>query len=124
MGVEVETITPGDGSTFPKKGQTCVVHYVGKLTQLLQSYLCSFFSGSLTDGRKFDSSRDRGKPFKFKIGKQEVIRGWDEGVAQMSVGQRAKLTCTPDFAYGSKGHPGIIPPNATLIFDVELIGLE
>uniref|UniRef100_A0A672LWL8 peptidylprolyl isomerase n=1 Tax=Sinocyclocheilus grahami TaxID=75366 RepID=A0A672LWL8_SINGR len=79
---------------------------------------------SLTDGRKFDSSRDRGKPFKFKIGKQEVIRGWDEGVAQMSVGQRAKLTCTPDFAYGSKGHPGIIPPNATLIFDVELIGLE
>ncbi|RXN12652.1 sodium-dependent lysophosphatidylcholine symporter 1-like protein [Labeo rohita] len=95
-------------STFPKKGQTCVVHYVG----------------SLTDGRKFDSSRDRGKPFKFKIGKQEVIRGWDEGVAQMSVGQRAKLTCTPDFAYGSKGHPGIIPPNATLIFDVELIGLE
>uniref|UniRef100_A0A672LTD0 peptidylprolyl isomerase n=1 Tax=Sinocyclocheilus grahami TaxID=75366 RepID=A0A672LTD0_SINGR len=96
------------GSTFPKKGQTCVVHYVG----------------SLTDGRKFDSSRDRGKPFKFKIGKQEVIRGWDEGVAQMSVGQRAKLTCTPDFAYGSKGHPGIIPPNATLIFDVELIGLE
>ncbi|TSL97339.1 Sodium-dependent lysophosphatidylcholine symporter 1-A [Bagarius yarrelli] len=108
MGVEVETITPGDGSTFPKKGQTCVVHYVG----------------SLTNGHTFDSSRDRGKPFKFKIGKQEVIRGWDEGVAQMSVGQRAKLTCTPDFAYGSKGHPGIIPPNATLIFDVELLGLE
>ncbi|KAL1269290.1 hypothetical protein QQF64_031579 [Cirrhinus molitorella] len=71
MGVEVETITPGDGSTYPKKGQTCIVHYVG----------------SLTDGHKFDSSRDRGKPFKFKIGKQEVIRGWDEGVAQMSVGQ-------------------------------------
>ncbi|KAF4070514.1 hypothetical protein AMELA_G00286300 [Ameiurus melas] len=86
MGVEVETITPGDGSTFPKKGQTCVVHYVG----------------SLTNGHTFDSSRDRGKPFKFKIGKQEVIRGWDEGVAQMSVGQRAKLTCTPDFAYGNK----------------------
>uniref|UniRef100_A0A9J7Y8L2 peptidylprolyl isomerase n=2 Tax=Cyprinus carpio TaxID=7962 RepID=A0A9J7Y8L2_CYPCA len=84
MGVEIETITPGDGRTFPKKGQTCVVHYVG----------------SLTDGRKFDSSRDRDKPFKFKIGKQEVIRGWEEGIAQMSVGQRAKLTCSPDFAYG------------------------
>ncbi|CAB1329946.1 unnamed protein product [Coregonus sp. 'balchen'] len=108
MGVEIETITPGDGQTFPKKGQTCVVHYVG----------------SLTDGTKFDSSRDRGKPFKFKIGKQEVIRGWEEGVGQMSVGQRATLTCTPDFAYGSKGHPGIIPPNSTLIFDVELMGLE
>uniref|UniRef100_A0A8C1IUH4 peptidylprolyl isomerase n=1 Tax=Cyprinus carpio TaxID=7962 RepID=A0A8C1IUH4_CYPCA len=100
MGVEVETITPGDGKMHHR------------------------WNRSLTDGRKFDSSRDRGKPFKFKIGKQEVIRGWDEGVAQMSVGQRAKLTCTPDFAYGSKGHPGIIPPNATLIFDVELIGLE
>ncbi|XP_029911986.1 FKBP prolyl isomerase 1Ab [Myripristis murdjan] len=108
MGVEIETITPGDGRTFPKKGQTCVVHYVG----------------SLTDGRKFDSSRDRDKPFKFKIGKQEVIRGWEEGVGQMSVGQRAKLTCSPDFAYGHKGHPGIIPPNATLIFDVELLRLE
>ncbi|MEQ2239405.1 Peptidyl-prolyl cis-trans isomerase fkbp1a, partial [Ilyodon furcidens] len=108
MGVEIETITPGDGRTFPKKGQTCVVHYVG----------------SLTDGRKFDSSRDRDKPFRFKIGKQEVIRGWEEGVVQMSVGQRAKLTCTPDYAYGNKGHPGIIPPNATLIFDVELLGLE
>ncbi|KAI2649861.1 Peptidyl-prolyl cis-trans isomerase FKBP1A [Labeo rohita] len=147
MGVEIETITPGDGKinlirllsfkvayyyklhafnsiilllclcssriactgrTFPKKGQTVVVHYVG----------------SLTDGRKFDSSRDRDKPFKFKIGKQEVIRGWEEGIAQMSVGQRAKLTCSPDFAYGNKGHPGIIPPNATLIFDVELLSLE
>ncbi|CAI5646601.1 unnamed protein product [Oreochromis niloticus] len=106
MGVEIETITPG--RTFPKKGQTCVVHYVG----------------SLTDGRKFDSSRDRDKPFRFKIGKQEVIRGWEEGVVQMSVGQRAKLTCSPDYAYGNKGHPGIIPPNATLIFDVELLGLE
>ncbi|KAM4570986.1 FKBP prolyl isomerase 1Ab [Fundulus heteroclitus] len=108
MGVEIETIKPGDGRTFPKKGQTCVVHYVG----------------TLTDGTKFDSSRDRDKPFRFKIGRQEVIRGWDEGVAQMSVGQRAKLTCSPDYAYGSKGHPGIIPPNTTLIFDVELIYLE
>ncbi|TDH10256.1 hypothetical protein EPR50_G00073050 [Perca flavescens] len=69
MGVEIETITPGDGRTFPKKGQRVVVHYVG----------------TLADGKVFDSSRSRGKPFKFKIGHQEVIRGWEEGVAQMSV---------------------------------------
>jgi len=108
MGVEVQTIQEGDGSTYPKTGQTVVVHY----------------TGTLADGSKFDSSRDRGKPFKFKIGKGEVIKGWDVGVAQMSVGQRARLVCSPDFAYGSKGHPGIIPPNATLTFDVELIRLE
>uniref|UniRef100_A0A8D0FM49 peptidylprolyl isomerase n=1 Tax=Strix occidentalis caurina TaxID=311401 RepID=A0A8D0FM49_STROC len=96
------------GRTFPKRGQTCVVHY----------------TGMLEDGKKFDSSRDRNKPFKFVMGKQEVIRGWEEGVAQMSVGQRAKMTISPDYAYGSTGHPGIIPPNATLIFDVELMKLE
>ncbi|KAL4708661.1 hypothetical protein ACJJTC_008187 [Scirpophaga incertulas] len=108
MGVSVETIRPGDGSTYPKPGQTVVVHY----------------TGTLINGQKFDSSRDRGKPFKFKIGKGEVIRGWDEGVARMSMGERAKLTCTSDYAYGRQGHPGVIPPDATLIFDVELIGLE
>ncbi|XP_061560754.1 peptidyl-prolyl cis-trans isomerase FKBP1B isoform X2 [Phyllopteryx taeniolatus] len=97
MGVEVETISPGDGSTFPKKGQTCVVHYIGMLQ----------------NGKKFDSSRDRNKPFKFKIGRNE-----------MSLGQRVKLTCTPDVAYGLTGHPGVIPPNATLVFDVELLKLE
>ncbi|XP_048956552.1 peptidyl-prolyl cis-trans isomerase FKBP1A isoform X1 [Canis lupus baileyi] len=80
--------------------------------------------GMLEDGKKFDSSRDRNKPFKFMLGKQEVIRGWEEGVAQMSVGQRAKLTISPDYAYGATGHPGIIPPNATLVFDVELLKLE
>lgn len=108
MGVQVETISPGDGRTFPKRGQTCVVHY----------------TGMLEDGKKFDSSRDRNKPFKFMLGKQEVIRGWEEGVAQMSVGQRAKLTISPDYAYGATGHPGIIPANATLVFDVELLKLE
>jgi len=102
------TIKEGDGRTFPKTGQTVVVHY----------------TGTFTNGEKFDSSRDRGKEFRFKIGRSEVIKGWDEGVAQMSVGQRAKLTCSPDYAYGARGHPGIILPNSTLIFDVELIKVE
>lgn len=108
MGVEVQTIKPGDGSTYPRNGQTVVVHY----------------TGTLENGTKFDSSRDRGKPFKFKIGKGEVIKGWDQGVARMSLGERANLICSPDFAYGSRGHPGVIPPNATLKFDVELLGFE
>ncbi|KAL7298577.1 hypothetical protein TKK_0008349 [Trichogramma kaykai] len=91
MGVSVEVISPGDGSTYPKTGQTVVVHY----------------TGTLTNGKKFDSSRDRGTPFKFKIGKGEVIKGWDQGVAQMSVGERARLTCPPEVAYGPRGHPGV-----------------
>lgn len=82
------------------------------------------YVGTLDNGKEFDSSRKRGKPFKFTVGKGEVIRGWDEGVAQLSVGERAKLVCSPDYAYGSRGHPGIIPPNATLTFDVELLGIE
>lgn len=108
MGVTVDSKTPGDGKTFPKKGQTVVVHY----------------TGTLTNGNKFDSSRDRNKPFEFKIGVGQVIKGWDEGVAQMSVGERATLTCTPDYGYGAQGAGNVIPPNATLIFDVELIGLK
>ncbi|XP_069013859.1 peptidyl-prolyl cis-trans isomerase FKBP1A-like [Embiotoca jacksoni] len=106
MGVDVETIKPGDGTTFPQRGKTVSVHYVG----------------TLTNGKKFDSSRDRGEPFKFKLGAGQVIRGWDEGVAQMSLGQVAKLTCSPDYAYGSKGYLPIIPGNSTLIFEVELLG--
>ncbi|XP_044300203.1 peptidyl-prolyl cis-trans isomerase FKBP1B isoform X2 [Varanus komodoensis] len=78
----------------------------------------------LQNGKKFDSSRDRNKPFRFKLGRQEVIKGFEEGAAQMSLGQRAKLTCTPDMAYGTTGHPGVIPANATLIFDVELLRIE
>ncbi|GAU99728.1 hypothetical protein RvY_10684-2 [Ramazzottius varieornatus] len=108
MGVEIETIRPGDGKNFPKNGQTVNVHY----------------TGTLTDGKKFDSSRDRGQPFSFKLGEGQVIRGWDEGVAQMSLGQRAKLTCSPDYAYGAKGYPGLIPPNSVLIFDVELLSFN
>jgi len=106
MPVEIETLKEGDNSTFPRNGQTVTCHYV--LT--------------LTNGKKIDSSRDRGQPFKFKIGKGEVIQGWDEGVAKMSVGQRAKLTISADMGYGSQGVPGTIPPNSTLLFDVELMG--
>lgn len=108
MGVEIETTQAGDGTTFPSKGQTVVVHY----------------TGTLTDGTKFDSSRDRGTPFEFTLGVGQVIRGWDEGVAQLTVGQRANLTCSPDYAYGPRGYPGVIPPNATLIFDVELLAIR
>ncbi|GAB0489898.1 hypothetical protein MMPV_001124 [Pyropia vietnamensis] len=107
MGVQVETITPGDGRK-PPPGSTVKVHY----------------TGTLTNGNKFDSSRDRGEPFAFKIGKGQVIRAWDEGVAQMSVGQRAKLTCSPDYAYGDRGFPPVIPPASTLIFDVELLSFN
>merc|ERR1711872_897396 len=103
MGVEREVKKPGDGQTYAKKGQTVKVHY----------------TGTLTNGTKFDSSKDRGKPFTFKLGNGEVIKGWDEGVAQMTVGEHARLTYSPDYAYGTRGYPGVIPPNATLIFDVE-----
>jgi FK506-binding protein 1 len=108
MGVDIETLQAGDGSTFPKAGQRVTVHY----------------TGTLTDGTTFDSSRDRNEPFQFVIGVQQVIRGWDEGVAQMSVGQRAKLTCSSDYAYGPRGYPGVIPPDATLVFDVELLAVS
>ncbi|XP_055350359.1 peptidyl-prolyl cis-trans isomerase Fkbp12-like [Paramacrobiotus metropolitanus] len=107
-GVQVDTITNGDGTNFPQTGQTVTVHY----------------TGTLTDGTKFDSSRDRNQPFSFHIGQGEVIKGWDEGVAQMSLGQRAKLTISSDYGYGQAGIPGVIPPDSTLIFDVELLGIQ
>lgn len=108
MGVTIETTTAGDGNRFPKKGNTVIVHYTGRLT----------------DGTVFDSSRTRGQPFSFSIGMGQVIRGWDEGVAQLSVGQQAFLTCTADYAYGARGYPGLIPPNATLVFEVELLEIR
>merc|ERR1712018_449873 len=108
MGVDKQVIKPGDGVNFPKKGDRLSMHY----------------TGTLTNGKKFDSSRDRGKPFEFQIGQGNVIKGWDEGVAKMSKGQRAKLTCSPDYAYGERGYPGVIPQNATLIFDVEFLGIK
>ncbi|KAF5095358.1 hypothetical protein D0Z03_001853 [Geotrichum reessii] len=99
MGVKIDRISPGDGKTFPAKGDVVSIHYVG----------------TLESGKKFDSSRDRGQPFQVPIGVGHVIRGWDEGVPQLSVGEKAKLTITGDYAYGDRGFPGVIPPNATLI---------
>ncbi|WRT67000.1 FK506-binding protein 1 [Kwoniella shivajii] len=105
MGVTVESISSGDGKTFPKPGDQVTIHYVG----------------TLLDGSKFDSSRDRGSPFVCRIGQGQVIKGWDEGVPQLSVGQKANLICTPDYAYGARGFPPVIPANATLKFEVELL---
>jgi FKBP-type peptidyl-prolyl cis-trans isomerase len=82
------------------------------------------YTGRLTDGTKFDSSLDRGQPFAFKLGAGMVIRGWDQGVAGMKVGGKRKLTIPPHLAYGERGFPGAIPPNATLVFDVELVGVR
>jgi len=108
MGVEIAVQKEGDKATFPQKGQTVTVHY----------------TGTLTNGQKFDSSRDRGQPFQFRLGLGQVIRGWDEGVARMSKGERSTLTISPDYGYGASGAGGVIPPNATLIFDVELIDMK
>lgn len=104
MPVKIDTLKEGTGVS-PKSGQKVQCHYV--LT--------------LENGTKVDSSRDRGKPFGFTLGKGEVIKGWEEGIARMTIGQRAKLTISPDLGYGSQGVKGTIPGNATLIFDVELL---
>ena len=83
------------------------------------------YTGWLTDGKKFDSSKDRGQPFQFPLGRGHVIEGWDQGVAGMKVGGKRKLTIPPELAYGARGTPGgPIPPNATLVFDVELVGVK
>jgi peptidylprolyl isomerase len=102
---------PGTGD-FPKPGQTCVMHYTGWLYQNGQK------------GSKFDSSVDRGKPFEFRIGQGQVIRGWDEGVATMKVGGKRTLIIPPELGYGARGAGGVIPPNATLLFEVELLGVK
>lgn len=104
-GVTKEIITPGKGWEKPEKEDQVEVHYVG----------------TLEDGTKFDSSRDRGDPFTFHLGKGEVIKGWDEGVATMKKGEKAILTCKPEYAYGASGSPPKIPENATLKFEVELL---
>jgi len=96
----------------PITGQTCVMHYTGWL----------YLNG--VKGKKFDSSLDRGQPFEFPIGRGRVIPGWDEGVATMKVGGKRTLVIPPDLGYGSRGAGGVIPPNATLIFDVELLDVK
>jgi FKBP-type peptidyl-prolyl cis-trans isomerase len=105
-GLQYEEMRVGTGATA-RSGQDVVVHY----------------TGWLTDGKKFDSSRDRGDPFTFGLGAGQVIAGWDEGVAGMQVGGQRKLTIPPRLGYGEFGAGGVIPPNATLVFEVELIDI-
>jgi peptidylprolyl isomerase len=106
-GLKYEDLKVGTGAT-PKTGQTVSVQY----------------TGTLENGTKFDSSRDRGVPFEFAIGTGQVIPGWDEGLSTMKVGGRRKLIIPPNLGYGAAGAGGVIPPNATLLFDVELVGVK
>ena len=110
-GLKITDTTVGTGAT-PETGQTCVMHYTGWLYE----------NGS--KGNKFDSSVDRGQPFEFAIGTGQVIGGWDEGVATMKVGGKRTLIIPPELGYGARGAGGVIPPNATLIFDVELLAVK
>lgn len=110
-GLQITDNTVGTGET-PKPGQICVMHYTGWLYE------------NGTKGKKFDSSVDRGTPFEFAIGKRQVIGGWDEGVATMKVGGKRTLIIPPQLGYGARGAGGVIPPNATLMFDVELLAVK
>lgn len=105
-GLQYEDLVEGTGA-MPQAGQSVAVHY----------------TGTLEDGTKFDSSLDRGKPFSFRIGVGQVIKGWDEGVMSMRVGGKRRLVIPADLGYGARGAGGVIPPNATLIFEVELISI-
>ena len=105
--LQIEDLVEGDGDS-PASGKSVSVHY----------------TGWLTDGTQFDSSVDRGSPFSFTIGKGQVIKGWDQGVMTMKVGGKRKLTIPPNLAYGDDGAGGIIPPGATLVFEVELLGVK
>ena len=108
MALKIDELTVGTGDTAAA-GQKVTVHYTGWLDQ----------NGA--KGAKFDSSKDRGDPFVFPLGQGHVIKGWDEGVAGMKVGGKRQLTIPPEMGYGSRGAGGVIPPNATLIFEVELL---
>jgi peptidylprolyl isomerase len=106
-GLQYVDLVEGEGAT-PQTGQTVVVHY----------------TGTLEDGTKFDSSLDRNRPFSFRLGTGQVIRGWDEGISTMKVGGKRQLIIPPQLGYGSRGAGGVIPPNATLLFDVELLRIS
>jgi peptidylprolyl isomerase len=110
-GLQYEDTVVGTGAQ-PKTGQTCVMHYTGWL----------WINGA--KGAKFDSSVDRGDPFEFPIGRGRVIAGWDEGVADMKIGGKRTLLIPPGLGYGARGAGGVIPPNATLLFEVELLGVR
>ncbi len=110
-GIKIIDTKVGTGAS-PKTGQTCVVHYTGWLYENGQK------------GKKFDSSRDRGEPFAFRIGMGQVIPGWDEGVSTMKVGGRRTLIIPPEQGYGARGAGRVIPPNATLMFDIELLEVK
>jgi len=110
-GLQMIDTQAGTGAS-PKSGQTAVVHYTG------------YLNDNGKKGKKFDSSVDRGSPFEFPIGQGRVIKGWDEGVATMKVGGKRTLIIPPELGYGARGAGGVIPPNATLIFDVELLGVK
>ena len=111
-GLSIEDTTAGSGPS-PARGQTCSMHYTGWL----------YVKGA--KGKKFDSSVDRGEPFEFRIGMGQVIKGWDEGVATMKVGGKRTLLIPPGLGYGSQNvGGGLIPPNSTLLFEVELLGLK
>jgi peptidylprolyl isomerase len=110
-GLQIIDSKEGTGVT-PKTGQTCVMHYTGWLYENGQK------------GKKFDSSVDRNEPFEFKIGVKQVIGGWDEGVGSMKVGGKRTLIIPPELGYGARGAGGVIPPNATLMFDVELLAVK
>ena len=110
-GLKITDTKVGTGAT-PKPGQICVMHYTGWL-----------YEGG-AKGKKFDSSVDRGQPFEFPIGRRQVISGWDEGVATMKVGGKRTLVIPPELGYGARGAGGVIPPNATLMFEVELLDVK